>query len=141
MAGEGGWGVPKPRALPKKLEQALGAVVQAVVLDLTQLLGHAASAHMFDKSGVVEKQVIRGELRALAHVPAETHLVVLDPVVGETLEEASVLRLGAQLARRRSGSAGLVGDDGSGGCEGGDETGPVLGALQVLLKERPVVPF
>ena len=82
-----------------------------------QVLGDAAGTHVFDVGGVVGEHVIRGELQTFAHIPAETHVLRLDPLVGDALEGARVLRrLRADLARRGSSSAGFVRD---GGREGG----------------------
>ena len=94
--------MPRPRPLPKKRERALGAGVQTVVPDLAQVLGEAAGTHVLDESGVVGEIVVRGEVHTFAHVPLETELLGLDPVVGNALEGAGGRRpisLGGAPAR------------------------------------------
>ena len=140
VAGEGeGRGLPGPRPLPKK--RTIGAGVEAVGSDLSQLLVQASGADVLDEGGRVGKQVVGRELGTLAHVPAETQAAGLDPVVRDALEGGSVL--GGQLSTRgRWGarSAGVV-FDGRGGSEVREKSGPVLSTLEELLQERPVVPF
>ena len=137
VAGEGeGRGLPGPRPLPKK--RTIGAGVEAVGSDLSQLLVQASGADMLDKGGRVGKQVVGRELGTLAHVPAETQAAGLDPVVRDALEGGSVL--GRWLSTRGRWGARSV-FDGRGGGEVGEESGPVLGTLQELLQERPVIPF
>ena len=140
VAGVGeGRGVPGPRPLPKK--RALGAVVEAVVTNFAEFLEEAASTDVFDKGGGVREEVISGEVRTLPHVPAKTQTTSLDPVVRDTFERGSVFG-GHLLARGGWGTrSGWIVLDGGVGSEVGEESGPVLGSLQVLLEERPVVPF
>ena len=114
-----------------------------MVPDLAQVLGDAAGTHVLDKRGVVGEEMVCDVVCAFPHVPAQTQFLGLDPVVGDALVGASVLRRRAvsDLARRGTSAAGFVGDGGHGGCEGGDEAGSVLGSLQVLLQKSPVVPL
>ena len=85
LAGEGGRGVPRPRPLPKKCERAIGAVVQAMVPDLAQVLGDTAGTHVLDERGVIGEKVVRDVVGTFPHVPAQTQLFGLDPVVRNAL--------------------------------------------------------
>ena len=134
-----GRGVPGPRPLPKK--RALGAVVETVVTNFAEFLEEATSTDVLDEGGGVREEVISGEVRTLPHVPAKTQTTSLDPVVGDTFERGSVFG-GHLLARSGWGTRfGRIVLDGGVGGEVGEESGPVLGSLQVLLEERPVIPF
>ena len=115
MAGERGRGLPGPRPLPKKRERAVRAVVEVVETDFPELFGETSRTNVFDKCGGVGEHVIRGELRTLAHIPAETQAARLDPVVRDSLEGASVLGKGLfdGAGIWKGELAGLVFDGGS----------------------------
>ena len=134
----GQWrGLPGPRPLPKKWKRTLGTVVQTVLTDFAQVLGEAASTDVLDKRRVVRERVVRSEVRTFSHIPPETKFLGLDPVVGDALEGAGVLGRGAEadLTRRGTSTSRFVRDGRCGWSEGGDQAGPVLGALQILFQE------
>ena len=78
--------MPGPRPLTKKLERSLFAVVEAVLPDFSQLLGEAAGADVFDESGLVGEEMVRGEVGALPHVPSEAEPAGFDPQVRHSLK-------------------------------------------------------
>ena len=86
MAGGEGRGLPGPRPLAKKWERTIGAVVEAVGPDLSQLLREAARADVLDERGLVREEMVGGEVGALSHVPSETEPAGLDPQVRNTFE-------------------------------------------------------
>ena len=76
-------------------------VVETVNADFSELLGQTASADVLDKRGVVREHVVGGVVGALAHVPAKTEALLLDPAVRDSLEGASVLGGGGLAGCRR----------------------------------------
>ena len=121
----GGGGVPGPRPLPKK--RTIGAGVETVATDFSEFLEETTGTDVLDEGGGVREQVVSGEVGALSHVPAQTQATGLDPVVGNTLEGASVLGRSLSAGGRWGTSlAGVVFD---GGGEVGEEPSSVLSAF------------
>ena len=137
--------MPSSRPLAKKRERARegahGAVVEAVDPDLSQLLGQAAGTDVLDEGGVVGEKVVGGVVDTLAHVPAETQALRLDPLVRNPLVRSGVLGGGGFAGGGESGKTRAAGVRLGGGGEVREEASPVLSALQILLQKVPIVPL
>ena len=78
-------------------------VVETVDADFSELLGQTTSADVLDKCGIVREHVVGGVVGALAHVPAKTEALLLDPDVGDSFEGTGVLGSGRLAGGRRIG--------------------------------------